>query len=145
MSGLKLNMAKTVLVPLFPCRLVAFRHTSIHGDHPKWNNVTVAHEGTYLGFIIGPTGHSRQWKKAIAKYAERASHWAGVNLGLHLIIFAYNICAVSVLSYLWQLCIPPPELLKTQDSLLRKLVPGPGDWIHKEDLFVLHSELGFPS
>eukprot|EP00972_Heterocapsa_arctica_P107251 15799321-Heterocapsa_arctica.AAC.1 len=68
-----------------------------------------------------------------------------MNLGLHLTIFAYNIFAVSVLSYLWQLCTPPPELLKAQDSLLRKLVPGPGDWIHKEDLFVLHSELGFPS
>eukprot|EP00972_Heterocapsa_arctica_P066204 9765967-Heterocapsa_arctica.AAC.1 len=53
--------------------------------------------------------------------------------------------AVFVLSYLWQLCNPPPELLKAQDSLLRKLVPGPGDWTHKEDLFVVHSELGFPS
>eukprot|EP00972_Heterocapsa_arctica_P093887 13847313-Heterocapsa_arctica.AAC.1 len=53
--------------------------------------------------------------------------------------------AVSVLSYLWQLCAPPPELIKAQDSLLRKLVPGPGDWTHKEDLFVLNSELGFPS
>eukprot|EP00972_Heterocapsa_arctica_P100931 14877471-Heterocapsa_arctica.AAC.1 len=66
---------------------------------------------------------------------ERASHWAGMNLGRHLTIFAYNIFAVSVLSYLWQLCTPPLELLKAQDSLLRKLVPGPGDWTHKEDLF----------
>eukprot|EP00972_Heterocapsa_arctica_P050465 7420980-Heterocapsa_arctica.AAC.1 len=71
MSGLKLNMAKTVLIPLFPCRLIAFRHKSIHCDHPTWNNVSVAHEGTYLGFMIGPNGHTRQWKKAIAKYVER--------------------------------------------------------------------------
>eukprot|EP00972_Heterocapsa_arctica_P035675 5249308-Heterocapsa_arctica.AAC.1 len=95
MSGLKLNMAKTALVPLFPCRLVAFRHKAIHCDHPRWSSVTVAHEGTYLVFIIGPTGHARQWKKAIAKYTERASHWAGLNLGLHLTAFAYNIFAVS--------------------------------------------------
>eukprot|EP00972_Heterocapsa_arctica_P098576 14548507-Heterocapsa_arctica.AAC.1 len=64
MSGLKLNMCKTVLVPLFPFRLVAFRHKAIHGDHPRWSNVTVAHEGAYLGFIIGPPGHSRQWKNS---------------------------------------------------------------------------------
>eukprot|EP00972_Heterocapsa_arctica_P089271 13165842-Heterocapsa_arctica.AAC.1 len=66
MSGLKLNMYKTVLVPLFLCRLDAFRH---------------------------------------------------------------------------KLCTPPPELIKAQDSLLRKLVLRPGDWTHKEDLFVLNSEL----
>eukprot|EP00972_Heterocapsa_arctica_P047947 7073490-Heterocapsa_arctica.AAC.1 len=51
MSGLKLNMAKTVLVPLFPCRLVAFRHKAIHCDHPRWSNVTVAHEGTYTPWL----------------------------------------------------------------------------------------------
>eukprot|EP00972_Heterocapsa_arctica_P020329 3000232-Heterocapsa_arctica.AAC.1 len=66
MSGLKLNMSKTVLVPLFPCRLTAFRQTTIHEAHPNWSKVTISHDGTYLGFIIGPTGHSRQWKKAIA-------------------------------------------------------------------------------
>eukprot|EP00972_Heterocapsa_arctica_P056539 8344542-Heterocapsa_arctica.AAC.1 len=145
MSGLKLNMAKAVLVPLFPCRLDVFRRKSIHEAHPNWSNVSIAHEGTYLGFIIGPSGHVRQWKKAIDKYVERATHWASLNLGLHLTIFAYNIFAISVLSYLWQLCTPPPEFFKAQSALLRKLVPGPGDWTHQEDLFVLHTELGFPS
>eukprot|EP00972_Heterocapsa_arctica_P035867 5276488-Heterocapsa_arctica.AAC.1 len=66
MSGLKLNMAKTVLVPLFPCRLDVFLQKTIHEAHPNWSNVSVAHDGAYLGFIIGPTGYKRQWKKAIS-------------------------------------------------------------------------------
>eukprot|EP00972_Heterocapsa_arctica_P027581 4055139-Heterocapsa_arctica.AAC.1 len=67
-------MSKTVIIHLWPMRLDAFRRTVLHDSFPAWRGVSLAIDGTYLGFSVGPGGHSRQWNKALLKYADRASH-----------------------------------------------------------------------
>eukprot|EP00972_Heterocapsa_arctica_P023372 3443894-Heterocapsa_arctica.AAC.1 len=73
MSGLRLNMSKMVLIPLWPLRLDAVRRTVQHDSFPAWNGIMLSFELTYLGFVIGPEGHVSQWNKAQAKYGEHAN------------------------------------------------------------------------
>ena len=78
-------MTKAVVIPLVPCRLTAFRFKSLHQVHPKWEHVSVAHEGTYLGLVIGPNGHSKQWKKAIASLVTCKSY----------------VCVIEYIKHMW--------------------------------------------
>ncbi|CAK0840352.1 unnamed protein product, partial [Prorocentrum cordatum] len=97
-----------------------------------WAPVSFGYHGVYLGFAVGPRKGDSSWDKALKKYAERATTWANVHQGLHIGIFACNVCAVSVLSFLAQLENPPPRVRALETATLRKVAPGPGNWVSKD-------------
>ena len=61
--------------------------------------------------------------------------WSWSGLGLHYAATAYNTYAISVLSYIGQLELPPARVTEAEHSALRKAAPGPGNWMKSEDLW----------
>ena len=63
--------------------------------------------------------------------------WSTMQLGLHMSAHTYNVFTVTVLSYLWQLSDPPPEVYNEEGAVLRKLSRGPGNWCTSRDLWYM--------
>ena len=133
-SGLVLNMPKTVIIPLWPVQLETLR-LQIAEQLPGWKNVAVSFWGTYLGFAVGPEKRDRSWVKALQRFKDRIVMWNWSGLGLHYAATAYNTYAISVLSYIGQLELPPARVTEAEHSALRKAAPGPGNWMKSEDLW----------
>ena len=71
MSGLCLNLRKTVIIPL-TTRQVDDWAAEFLRDHPKWAGVQIASWGTYLGFAVGPGKGTHSWEKPCSKLVDRA-------------------------------------------------------------------------
>ena len=63
-SGLTLNIAKTVLVPLDGEDLEVAKSV-IGRAAPTWGAVRIQSHAEYLGFILGPGGTERSWIKPL--------------------------------------------------------------------------------
>ena len=94
--------------------------------------------------MLGPGAEDTSWQEATAKYEHRAQTWANQHLGFHFTATAYNVFALSVLTYLAQLLSPPPELLQTEERTLHRVAPGPNGWISSSDLWWLQHLTGHP-
>ena len=140
-SGLHLNLPKTVVIPLWNEPLERVR-LSMAQSLPAWSDVEVSDASRYLGFMTGPGKGTRSWQKAIDKYKQRAALWGALSLGLQWAAKTYNIYAISVLSYLAQLEAPPPEAYRAEVSALRRAAPGPGSWAIPQDLWHLRECYG---
>jgi hypothetical protein len=53
-SNLKLNLPKTVLIPLWPCSLQQMKATLLRDVFPDWCNAKLSMCSLYLGFAVGP-------------------------------------------------------------------------------------------
>ena len=102
----------------------------------------VSRQGTYLGFVTGPGKEEKSWKKAEAKFLQRATLWGNQGAGLHIGIFAYNTFAVSVLTFLAQLERPPSGVRASEAKAIRNIAIGPGNWISCEDAWFLKEGYG---
>ena len=136
-SNLNLNMHKTVLIPLWESS-AALVKAWLRATLPDWAAVEVAWRARYLGFMIGPERGDKSWDKASRKFSERVASWSALHLGMYMNTQVYHSLCVSVFSFLWQLEDPPAEVLKLEPWALRRLAPGPGNWIRPQDLFCLH-------
>ena len=67
-----------------------------------------------------------------------------LHLGLQLNANIYRTFCCSLFSFLWQLEEPPEEVLNLEAWALRRLVPGPGNWIRPADLCQLKTKFGLP-
>ena len=83
MSGLELNLPKTVVLPLWEAPLKEAR-ADIAAISRFWGSVVVAGSSAYLGFQVGPAQADSSWTKPLRKFEDRARHWGGLGLGLHL-------------------------------------------------------------
>ena len=81
LSGLALNLSKTVFVPLNDVSLETFRG-QLERLYPGWGAAGVRHWAEYLGFVLGPEGSTRTWQKALTKVGLRTELWASLGLGL---------------------------------------------------------------
>ena len=63
--------------------------------------------------------------------------WADLKLGVHLNMRAFRTFIASVLGYIIQLERPSDAVCKGWNWSLRRLVPGPGNWITESDLTAL--------
>ena len=144
MTNLKLNLSKTVLVPLWPCEPSQVKRTLINDDHPAWASCEVAAWSRYLGFALGPGKGNRSWDKAIQKFEKRSLQWDASQLGLHFSARAYNTFVVSVFSFLWQLEDVPQEAFDAEKRAIMTFSPGPGTWRLPTDMFYLKTHFGFP-
>ena len=59
-SGLYLNIGKTVIVPLFPYLLFEVRER-IARTAPQWTGVAVQAHAKYLGYFLGPAKGEQSW------------------------------------------------------------------------------------
>ena len=143
LSGMELNLRKTVFVPLSDVPLDRFRER-LAELHPRWNAVACRYWAAYLGFVLGPEGRPRSWEKAFEKYEQRAALWASLGLGLHYTAAAYNTYVVSTLSFLVQLEPLPAQWEAVERAALRRLTPGPAHWIQPADLHALRQTFHFP-
>ena len=141
-SGLRLNLPKTVLIPLYICR-----HNDLSQDlarrFPLWVGITVAGTAKYLGFFLGPDRGELGFQKALVKFAERARGWGHAGGGLFLTSLAYSVYIASVLMFLLQLDELPARWQGVEASAFRALVPGPGVWCLPVDLHHL-DHFGLP-
>ena len=142
-SGLTLNLAKTVVVPLGDVAPAQVR-AHFAQAFPGWGAVSYQHWASYLGFVLGPDAGTRCWKAALVKYEERAALWKHVSLGLFYTVAAYNVYVASLLGFLLQLEPLPPEWPLLEERTLRTLVPGPYRWASAEDLRRLKRDFCLP-
>ena len=141
-SGLHLNMSKTVLIPLFVCHHADLSQ-ELSRRFPLWAGINVAGAAKYLGFFLGPERADLGFRKAIAKFSERARTWGQAGGGLFLNSHAYSVYISSVLLFLLQLDDLPATWPLAEESALRALAPGPGYWFLPVDLHHL-DHFGFP-
>ena len=143
-SGLHLNLAKTVLLPLWTWQsevaAAAWRRAV-----PEWESVRVAHSGPYLGFEVGPAAADISWVAPIRKFKEAVSTWAANSPGMHLTTLAYNMYAVSRLQYVAQLHGEPPGWQQLEKWAIQRLFPGPAGWLPQVVAQSLRDEFGMPS
>ena len=124
MSGLELNIAKTVAKPLWEDSFDDIRQT-LYASGSSWGDLCIAKEGTYLGFVVGPGRVGKAWGKPIAKYSKRCREWGGQGLGLYYTGNAYNTFAMSTLLYTAQLVEPSKQELMAEAEGIRRVLPGP--------------------
>ena len=106
-------------------------------------HIEYALSGTYLGFAVGLGRQKELWCKAMGKYRNRVLTWRVTQQSLHCACLTYNTCIVTVLSYIWQLSSLPPDFDQIGRKAMSKLVPGPGNWILPQDLWMLRSGWGY--
>ena len=143
-ANLRLNLSKTVVIPLFPQPDLASVKTTITQSVPDWSTAQYSYNARYLGFSLGPDADSKTWKDPIAKYLQRAQAWSDRQLGLYCTATSYNVFALSVLTYIAQVLKPPPEAFQTETAALQKIAPGPKHWISTNDLIWLQHLTGHP-
>ena len=80
-SGLHLNMSKSVIIPLSMSTLDQFQKR-LSVEVPVWTSMEVNRCGIYLGFTIGPGRQDQSWRKASDKYMARVALWGNEPLGL---------------------------------------------------------------
>ncbi|CAE8598073.1 unnamed protein product [Polarella glacialis] len=143
-SALALNIKKTVFIPLWGVRDMVHVRSLIREACPPWKDILVRHAGKYLGFMIGPGAASTSWEKPLRKYIDTAVLWSSLHLGLHLNLLVYRVFIASLLGFVMQLEPDPPDIMGYFDIAMRRLAPGPGNWLSRADAFHLRSAYGFP-
>ena len=119
-SGLGLNIRKTVLVPMCPLEEDNVR-ALVHACAPGWGGLTIAEAAKYLGMYLGPGGRQLSWDAPIKKFLTRASQWGKLGVGLLMSIKAYRVYIASVLLFVGQLVPLPPDFRHTEALACRRL------------------------
>ena len=131
-SNLALNLAKTVVIPLWDADVDALQEAT--RALPNQPQVTWAATGRYLGYYVGPGKGTLTWKKPLEKYTARLAEWNWSELGLCQAVATYNTYVLPILLYVAQLEAPPAEVLAAEAVAIRRIAPGPGAWCSAADL-----------
>jgi len=141
MSGLELNVEKTVCIPLWERGREDIEQT-LRASGRSWSNMCIAEEGTYLGFCVGPGRYGKSWKRPVQKFSKRCEQWGGMGLGLMFSTVAYNAFASSTLAFVAQLEEPDEHVYRAEIAGITKMTPGPGNWRQCQDAFYLKESWG---
>jgi len=141
MSGLELNIQKTVCIPLWDENIEDVQRT-FRTAGGLWQNVCVAAEGTYLGFKVGPGSPNKSWEKPLKKFEQRCAVWGGMGTGAMFSTLAYNTFICSTLSFVAQLVDLNEQVLVAEQKGINKMLPGPGNWLKSRDPFYLKESFG---
>ena len=132
-SCLELNINKTVFIPLWPLSSVRGLRNLITELCPSWRDIRIDVKGKYLGYIIGPGSAELSWSAPLRKFDQRVSNWEN-KCGLLWSSIYYNTFVVTTLEFVAQLERISKDVLDSELAALRKLAPGPGNWVRLEDL-----------
>ena len=126
-SGLHINTAKTVLVPLFPFDALALR-AIICRVAPAWNGINICTAAKYLGLMVGPGKADSSWEAPLAKLGHRATIWGRLGFGMLLTIRSYRVYMLQScsLSANWRTCPKPSRVLNAQPVAACSLAPTIG-------------------
>ena len=85
-----------------------------------------------LGFFVGRHATSDiNFGTAMAKFRERGAYWlAQRKLGSFFQCVGFNMCALSVFSFISQLYIMSDKFMTEVTQLALKFMFGPAEWIH---------------
>jgi hypothetical protein len=133
-SGLALNIHKTVFIPLWPIADEKSLRNLIRELCPPWKDIKISMKGKYLGFQIGPGAEASSWTSPVAKYVKRVTEWEGNSTGLFWNSIYYNTFIVTTLEFVAQLEDITMKVTKAEEYAMRRLAPGPGNWITLKDL-----------
>ena len=138
-SGLWLNLKKTVIVPLWRPQEMHYKeiHKSLAVVGYGWEEVPVQDSAKYLGFLVGPGRDAEAWTKATNKWQARARLWSGTGLGLQYSALMYNVFAASVLTFLSQLLPLSARIIKDEKATMLQLAKGPAAWANAQDLWMM--------
>ena len=108
-SGLHLNFAKTVVIPLWREQEESwevFRQvlTTLGNG---WENVKITDVAKYLGFLVGPGRDEAVWNKATGKWQSSSKWWSQAGVGLQFSAMIYNVFCASTLYFLAQMEVVP--------------------------------------
>ena len=142
-SGLALNIQKTVYIPLHPYEEDELRR-QIHNVAPSWGAISIKRSAKYLGYMIGPGREDSSWTDPVKKFLDRARTWGEINPGMLMNLLAYKVFIASVLTFIAQLDVPPETIGNMESKACVALFPGPRSWITAGCLKHLQA-LGFPS
>ena len=127
-SGLQLNISKTVAVPLYQ-----YVEQQVRDDISRvargWGEISIAHTAKYLGFYVGPGKGQLSWKAPLQKFRDRAKQWGRMGLGFLLTVQAYQIYISSVLQFVLQLEPLPDDFEAEERWAVQSLFPGPTAWM----------------
>ena len=127
MSGLELNIKKTICIPLWLEGKTELEQT-LRDSERAWKDIVIAGAGTYLGFVEGPERGKKTYDKPAHKFIKRCNQWGGMGVGLQYTTVAFNTFAASTLAFVAQLESPTEEVIEAEKSGVRKCLPGPGNW-----------------
>ena len=105
--------------------------------------IAIEDKAEYLGVVLGPDGGTSSWASPFKKFQERVAVWGTKGLGLLNTMEAYRVYIISVLLFIGQLNVLPPDFDKLEAKATRSLFPGSPGWITPEALKSLKSA-GFP-
>jgi len=125
-SGMTLNIAKTVLIPLggeLSQAVVDRIREFLTKNIPQWSAVKITTHAKYLGVYVGPGADEQQiWKEPAEKWSWRTRVLAGARLAPAFGIRQYNSRAITCMSYIGQLYPAPKNIIKHEKSLLQQLL-----------------------
>jgi len=143
-SGLQLNVKKTIFIPLWRVYDLKALKAYLKECSGFWSDILVCDQGKYLGFHIGPGAGNKSFEKPLKKFERAVDYWSSLRMGIFMNTLAFNIYIVTLLEYVAQLQEVTPEVVDKEKAALRKLAPGPGNWIMPTDLEHL-KQFGFPA
>ena len=110
-TSLHVNVTKTVYIPLYPTtELQATKDIA----HTNWRSMIVSiGYGKYLGYFVGPYANADvNFEAPMRKFRERVAYWLSMrHLGSYFQVLGFNMCALSVLSFISQLYMLPAAMV----------------------------------
>ena len=123
-----MNVTKTVYIPLYPTtELQATKDIA----HTNWRSMIVSiGYGKYLGYFVGPYANADvNFEAPMRKFRERVAYWLSMrHLGSYFQVLGFNMCALSVLSFISQLYMLPAAMVADTRSMALQFMLGPSEW-----------------
>ena len=145
-AGLHLKPAKCVIVPLgnkFSDQLRDTLQQWLRHNIPLWEFFTISATGKYLGFALGPSACNETWTRPLRAWKQRAVEVATAAAPPVVSILEYNCQCMSVLSYVAQLAMPPPDLHRKELATMTKVLHLPPSSLTRDAVIDLEN-VGLP-
>ncbi|CAK0847085.1 unnamed protein product, partial [Prorocentrum cordatum] len=145
-SGVRLNVGKTVCVSFFRCEREEVRCQLIR-EAPLWGALPVQDKAKYLGMVVGPGRGTSSLDSPCKKFVDRAVLWGQLGVGLLNTFVAYQFFVSSVVIFVAQLDPLPCSFDAIELQACLALFRGSEDWFSVDalkDLKSMSFAMGFP-
>lgn len=127
-AGLRLKAGKCVIIPLsyadFGAKASQIQEW-LDRHLQGWAGFQIKRTSKYLGVFVGPGALDQAWDAALDKYWKRVGSIAACGLSARFSVMAYNMYAVSVLSYLAQFSWLPARAIRLEQRAQARILHMP--------------------
>eukprot|EP00973_Karenia_brevis_P088739 12307321-Karenia_brevis.AAC.1 len=141
-AGLKLKPRKCVLVPLaapLSPHLIEVLRDFMRARVPKWAEFNIAASAEYLGIWLGPGAACHYWLSQLQKLLARIGAIGQAHVSSTLALKAYNLKAVTTLTYPAQVLPPPPNISKIEKYAFTQLYKVPYNTLAHNQQYALQN------